>query len=188
MLDLIVPAGTALRGGLTLLVPTLLVLALSVALWRGRRSATRERIVAQAELAAVRTRLEEVERRLASSAPHRRVAAEGSDYVITHLGDLPAAPRHATPAAPAGPDAPDAPRVEPALFADLVLRESVVRAASLAHGVRVALAPQTRNRIRFEVRREVRRARKERRTETRLARRELAARGRATLRDDEDAA
>ncbi len=70
-------------------------------------------------------------------------------------------------------------RVVPApLFADLVLRESVVQAASLAAGVRRALAPQTRARIRVEMRQEVRRARKQRRTDLRAARRDWEARGR----------
>ena len=55
----------------------------------------------------------------------------------------------------------------------------VVKAASLAHGVRRALDPETRNRIRFEMRREVKRARKQRRADTREARREWEARQRA---------
>ena len=83
------------------------------------------------------------------------------------------------------PDEP-APKVESALFADLVLRETVVKAASLAHGVRRALDPETRHRIRFEMRREVKRARKQRKADTREARRDWAARQRATL--DEDSA
>ena len=37
----------------------------------------------------------------------------------------------------------------------MVLRETVVKAASLAHGVRRGLAPATRNRIRFEMKQEV---------------------------------
>ena len=64
----------------------------------------------------------------------------------------------------------------------------MVKAASLAHGVRRALAPETRNRIRFEVRREIRRARKQRRADLREARRDWEARQRAGLTDDEDAA
>ena len=69
-----------------------------------------------------------------------------------------------------------------------MLRETVVRAASLAHGVRRALAPETRNRIRFEVKREIRRSRKQRKADLREARRDWEARQRAAMTDDEDAA
>ncbi len=74
-----------------------------------------------------------------------------------------------------------APQVSTALFADLVLRETVVKAGGLVHGVRRALAPETRNRIRFEMKREVKRARKQRRVDTREARREWATRQRAQM-------
>lgn len=172
-------AGTPLLVALALVV--VLALLLAVALLRARGRAVREREAARAEAAALRAQVEEIERRLAS-AVHERSAARPADpeFVITRVGEEPAGPRHAAGTAPG--------RVEPALFADLVLRESVVRVASLAHGLRVALSPEARNRIRFEVRREVRRARKQRRTDTKLARREHASRQRAALTDDEDAA
>ena len=66
-------------------------------------------------------------------------------------------------AEPAEPLVPE--RIDGRLFADIVLRESLVKAASLGHGVRRALAAETRNRIRFEMRREVKRSRKQRRAE-----------------------
>ncbi len=69
-----------------------------------------------------------------------------------------------------------------------MLRETVVKAASLAHGVRRALDPETRNRIRFEMKREVKRARKQRRADTRQARREWEARQRAGLDSEGSAA
>ena len=100
------------------------------------------------------------------------------EYVITRVGTL---------------DADEGP-VEPPdarLFADLVLRESVVKAASFAYGVRRGLSPANRNRIWFEMRREVRRARKERKAEEREAIREWRARQRAAVRDrsrEDDAA
>ncbi|MCW2795677.1 hypothetical protein, partial [Nocardioides sp.] len=80
--------------------------------------------------------------------------------------------------------------VDGPLFADLVLRETVVQAASLARGLRRALAPEMRNRIRFEMRREVKRSRKQRRADLKAARREWEARQRADidLPDEEDAA
>ena len=180
-----VPTGTLLLVAPVvvpaLVVLALVVLALAVALERVRSRAAGEREGARAEAAVLRARLEEVERRLAAAADGSRPAAPADpEFVITHVG------KEATARHVAGHGAPA--RVEPALFADLVLREGVVRVASLVHGVRTALAPETRNRIRFEVRREVRRARKQRRADTRLARRELASRQRAALTDDEDAA
>ena len=60
-------------------------------------------------------------------------------------------------------------RIDGSLFADLVLRESVVKGISLAYGVRRALSPETRNRIRFLMRQEVRRSRKQRRADLRAA-------------------
>ena len=71
------------------------------------------------------------------------------------------------------------------VFADIVLRETVVQAASLVHGVRRALSPETRNRIRFEMRREVKRSRKQRRADLREARREWEARQRAAMATDD---
>ena len=71
------------------------------------------------------------------------------------------------------------------MFADIVLRETVMQAASLAAGLRRALSPEVRNRIRFEMRREVKRARKQRRADLREARREWEARQRAHVDLDE---
>ena len=68
------------------------------------------------------------------------------------------------------------------LFADIVARETVVKAASWTAGLRRALAPESRNRIRFHVRQETKRAGRERRAETRQALREFRARERAAAR------
>jgi hypothetical protein len=91
-----------------------------------------------------------------------------AEYVITRLGDEPES----------------APTLETKLFADIVLRESVVKAASFAYGVRRGLSPTNRNRIWFEMRREVRRARKERKAEEREAIREWRARQRAAVQEE----
>ncbi len=77
-----------------------------------------------------------------------------------------------------------APALETKLFADVVLRETVVKAASFAYGLRRGLAPANRNRIWFEMRREVKRARKHRKAEEREAIREWRARRRAGLREE----
>ncbi len=140
--------------------------ALGLALARTRRRTRVEITAARAETAALRHELDELHRRVAGTGgPVRR---ETPEYLITELGDsAAAAPAHSPPP------------VDRTLFADLVLRETVVKAAGLAHGVRRALSPETRNRVRFEVRREIRRSRKQRRADLKEARREWAARGRA---------
>lgn len=141
----------------------LVALALGAALLRARSRTDRELVAARAETAALRAQLDELERRVAPPAPRPGPATE---YVITNLGVAEPEPR-------------ETPQLGGALFADLVLRETAVKAASLAHGVRRALDAETRNRIRFEMRREVRRSRKQRKVDTREARREWAARQRA---------
>ena len=158
----------AVLGALALLAVVLVVL-----LVLGRTRTMRELREARAEAASLRAQVEEIERRLAESASRPRLE---TGYVITHLGEEVPDRDAARPPAPAE-------RIDGALFADLVLRETVVKTASLAHGLRRALAPETRNRIRFEMRREVRRARKQRRRELR----DLAQQVRATQRA-EDAA
>ncbi|MEP9364777.1 hypothetical protein ABLE68_17570 [Nocardioides sp. CN2-186] len=145
-------------------VLALVALVLAVALARARSRTDRAVAAARAETAALRDQLEELARRVDRPAPVR--APVDAEFVITDLGQ------------PAD-EPPPAAQVSTALFADLVLRETVVKAASLAHGVRRALAPETRNRIRFEMKREVKRARKQRRLDTREARRDWEARQRA---------
>jgi hypothetical protein len=93
--------------------------------------------------------------------------ATSTEYVITHLGEP-----------VEQPEVEAVPVVAPGLFTDIVLRETVVQTASLFHGVRRALSSETRNRIRFEMRRELKRARKQRRVEQREAYREWQARQR----------
>ena len=108
----------------------------------------------------------------ASASSSTSVAGE---YVITRIGSP-----TATTLEPVDP--PDA-----RLFADIVLRETVVKAASFAHGVRRGLSPEIRNKMWFEMRREVRRARKQRRADLKAAQRDWKARQRAAL-DEDDAA
>ena len=66
-------------------------------------------------------------------------------------------------------------------FASLALGESLVTIFSFGYGVRRALSAENRNRIGFEMRREVRRSRKERKRVEKQTRRHLRATGRATL-------
>ncbi|MCD4534981.1 hypothetical protein LRP67_12885 [Nocardioides sp. cx-169] len=172
--DWTVPAWTIVSA---LVVMLLVVGALAVATVRGRRRAVRDRAAAQAEAEALRAQVAEIERRLDTAVATAPVTAppDDTDYVITRIGE-PAALPTAVPA------------VAAPLFADLVLRESVVQAASLVSGLRRALAPEARHRIRFEMKREVKRSRKQRRADLKEARREWEARQRAGLDTEEPAA
>ncbi|MCW2815864.1 MAG: hypothetical protein JWN84_3319 [Nocardioides sp.] len=149
----------------TLGTALLVVVLLVVALLRSHRRQAAVLDAARAEVAALAARLEAVEQ---ATLPAPAVRADDTEYVVTMLGrDEDEAPLEPASAVP-GP-----------LFADLVLREGVVQAASLAAGLRRALAPETRHRIRFEMRREVKRARKQRRADLREAKRQFDANQRA---------
>jgi hypothetical protein len=146
---------------------------------RQARSHTEALLAAAAQDAdALREQLAGIEAELQAQqepALHRErtpvAVVDDREYVITDLGQE------------RGPRVPA--RVVPApMFADIVLRESVIKTAALAAGLRRALSPEVRNRIRFEMKREVKRSRKERRLMLRAARRDLASRQRATLRPD----
>ena len=147
----------------------LVALVLLVALLSLRSRTAREAATSHAELAELRHRLDELERGAGSQpTPRGPAVRDEREYTITGLGALPDPdPDPATPA-----------RLERAVFADQLLRESVIRIGALSHGVRRALSAEARNRIRFEMRREVKRARKHRRVEQREAYREWQARQR----------
>lgn len=145
-----------------------------VALERARRESARETEALRRQLAE---RLDAVESQLRAPAPGPPSRTE-PEYVITRLGEL-----------EEGPDAAPVPvRLTAPAFADVVLRESVVQAASLVQGVRRALTAENRNRIRFEMRREVKRSRKARKVEVKEALREYRARHRAEVTETEGAA
>jgi hypothetical protein len=154
----------AVLGLLILAVLATLTLAL-LALRRARR--------AESLLAALAVRVGALESPVAAAS--RPVVDEEpvGTYVITGMQS--AAQEPATLPA----TLPVAQPIDGRLFADIVARESVVKAASWTHGLRRALSAESRNRIRFEVRRETRRATRERRAETKQALREFRARERA---------
>ena len=106
--------------------------------------------------------------------------AEQEAFVITQLAGDTQLARDGDPQA----EQPPAGRIDGALFVDLVARETLVKSAGLLHGVRSALSPAVRNRIRFEMRREAKRARRDRRAEQKVAWREYQARQRAHVRLD----
>lgn len=127
------------------------------------------------EVRDLRGRLDRVEERPAvrEAAPARaQEDHEATPYVITHLGSEQVDPHGVgVPAEEVQPG-----RIEGRLFADLVARETVVKAAGLAHGVRRVLDPEVRHRIRFEMRRELKRARRQRKADLKAALRDLQAR------------
>lgn len=94
-------------------------------------------------------------------------------FVITHVGEPDAAAA-----------VPVSRPIDGRLFTDIVARETVVKAAGWTHGLRRALSPESRNRIRFAVRQETRRSGRERRAEMKQALREFRARERATVQED----
>ncbi|TNM39506.1 hypothetical protein FHP29_11485 [Nocardioides albidus] len=161
------------------------VVALAVTAYRLSRSVRRARghtealLTAAAEDAeALREQLAGIEAELRARpdvTPHAARApvavVDDREYVITDLGQE------------QGPRVPA--RVVPApMFADILLRESVIKTAALAAGLRRALSPEVRNRIRFEMRREVKRSRKERRLMLKAARRDWESRQRGALTGD----
>lgn len=165
----------SLMAALVLAVLVLGTLAVVlVATRRARARQAEELATARAEAADLRERVDALARTVeqagsrthAPGAGDQRTSRETQEYLITDVGRE-------------QPEAPVASRIEGRLFADIVLRESLVKAGALTHGVRRALAPETRNRIRFEMKREVKRSRKQRRAEIRDLRREHAARARS---------
>jgi hypothetical protein len=137
----------------------LLVLAGLLALvLRSRAESRRQLAAALAETAALSRRLDELSEQLEQAVESDRARAEELAYVITDAGE---------------------PRPEPNVPDRLVLSatvgEPLVKVVSFGHGVRRALSPESRNRIWFEMRREVRRARKQRRREMKEAWRRMQA-------------
>lgn len=153
---------------LTLVLVVLVTLAgVLAALLLKERARSREALAkTRSEAAELRVRVDAL---AAHAAAQDRARREPEEFVITHLGE-PDPDDYAEPTAT---------RIDGKLFADLVLRESLVKAAALTHGVRRALAPETRNRIRFEMKREVKRAKRSRKDEFRQVRDEMRARARA---------
>jgi len=153
----------------------LLLVALVLVVTRRRRSRQdlEEMLdAAQRETDALRQRLEDLTGGVAAPATgaSSRVADEPA-FVITHVGE------------------PEAPELDASRSAELVvpdrlvlsatLGEPLVKVAAFSHGVRRALSAESRNRIWFEMRREVRASRRRRRQLRKRLEREHRARLRA---------
>ncbi len=167
--DLVLPASVA--------VLLVVVVLGGWLLWRGQRAAegraAHALATARSEAEELRGRLDALTATLEAAEQQGRAEAAEPEWVITSIDQ----PEPTTPT-----------RIEGRLFADIVLRETVVKAAALGHGVRRALTPETRNRIRFEMRQESKRLRKERQVTARRLQREAAARQRARLAAEERSA
>lgn len=167
------------------LVVALLGVAALVVHGRRARSDTRAELVStRAEAQALRERVESLARRLDrydAARPDPTTVPDpgagtgaGAAYVITDAGeDRP------------GVLAEPRPMVADRVVLNAALGEPLVRAVALGHGLRRALGAESRNRIRFEMRRESKRVRKQRRREMREAYRQ-ARTARATRRPAED--
>jgi hypothetical protein len=149
------------------------VLVLSVAVLvvltvRARRRDRRALDRSHAELEALRARVDELSARLTTS-PDDAVdpPRPSEEFVITSVPER--------GAAVAVPEDEPVPQLTAGQFASVAVGESLVRLVSLGYGVRRALSAETRNRIRFEMRREVKRARKQRRRDLKEAKRNLRA-------------
>jgi hypothetical protein len=136
----------------------LVLAALLVVLLRSRAESRRELALAVAETAELRRRLDALSEQLQRAADTDRERAGESAYVITDAGQ--ARPEH---------NVPDR------MVLSASIGEPLVKAVSFGHGLRRAMSAESRNRIWFEVRREVRRARKQRRRETKQAWRRMQA-------------
>ena len=178
---LVVPGWLAV---LTVLVVIALVAAVGWLVLQLRRTRDRgEEVLANAaadvdelrdELDVLQARLLEEARQLEEARRTLRMAdvtvVDDREYRITALGERRGGgPLALVPTVP-GPQ-----------FVDAMLRESLIRTAAIAAGLRRALAPEVRTRIRFEMKREVKRSRKQRKADLKQARREWEAQQRTAI-------
>jgi hypothetical protein len=157
-----------LAGVVAVLVLLLVACVLALAL-HGRGSSRRALAAAQAETAELRRRVDQLTQQLERQST-TMIRVDDPAYVITDAG---------------------LPRPEPTVSDAVVLTatvgEPLVKVVAFGHGVRRALSPESLNRIRFEVRREVRRARKQRRREMKDAWRRVQAEERAAAQETDAA-
>ena len=143
-------------------------LGVLLAVLAGRRRLRRDLAESRARIEELACRVEELQ------APppvedRRPAAVDDTEYLITSVG-------HPAPVEPVEPAEPAEP-VTAQQFVSIAVGESLVRIVSLGYGVRRALSAENRNRIRFEMRREIRRSRKQRRRDLKQARHHLRTAG-----------
>ena len=145
------PALWAALGGVGAVALVLLGVGLA-AVVLGRRARAAEQ-AARAEVEALRERLDALAAELAASRGAAGAVPPATEFVITTAGEPQAAATVADRAA-----------------LSLTVGEPLVKAAAFGYALRRALSAESRNRITFEMRREVRRTRKARRREARRRR------------------
>jgi hypothetical protein len=158
----------------TAAVVVTVAIASTVVVMSGRRRLEHELDASRAQLDRLGDQVEELSRQVAESATDTQSAAsrESREFVIT---SLPGRALSTALAPPDPADQPDAEHLSAGQFASVAVGESLVRLISIGYGVRRALTPENRNRIRFAMRQEVRRARRQRRHDLKEARRHLRA-------------
>src|SRR3954454_20357054 len=152
-------------AGVALLLVLLLLLA---SMLRTGRRTQAELAASRADLAGLRDEVDGLRAAAARSELAGPVREQG--FVITTLPDGTTPPPQA--AAPDDERLPER-QLTAGEFASVAVGESMVRLVSLGYGVRRALSAENRNRIRFEMRREVKRARRQRRLDLKEAKRHL---------------
>jgi hypothetical protein len=149
------------------------VALLAVALVSLVRRSSRGRADLEAMLDAAHRESDDLRARLDDLAPGSATAdptpAATATYVITDAGVRPAEDVVTVP-------------VPDRLVLSTTLGTPLVKVAAFSHGIRRALSAESRNRIWFEMRREVRSARKQRRQQVRAYQREVRADVRADVR------
>jgi len=152
------PAWWATLGAAAALLLVGLVTLLAVLLHtRAERRRSRAQDTAGEQLDALRARVDELTEELRRSRSTTPAVLPSSEFVITTAG------LSESETAPTRP-------VSDRAVLSVTLGEPVVKLAALGYGIRRALSAESRNRISFEMRREVKRARKERRRAARRAR------------------
>ena len=138
----------------------LLVIVLVTVLERRRRSRKElatALVAAREDTAELRARLDTLTQQMEQQSTSM-IRVDDPAYVITDAGNP-----------PREPNVPDR------VVLTATVGEPLVKAVAFGHGVARALSAESRNRIWFEVRREVRRARKQRRREMKDAWRRMQA-------------
>lgn len=151
-------------AGVVLVVAAVVTL---LAIRAGRRRWQAELDAARADVEALTARLNAID----SSRVNAQPPVATQQFVITSLPDGPPPHHAADPVAGAAPA--NSRPLTAGQFATVAVGESLVRLVSLGYGVRRALTAENRNRIRFEMRREVKRARRQRRRDLKEAKRHL---------------
>jgi hypothetical protein len=133
-----------------------------------RKRVRRELAGSRAEVESLSARIDQLAELLAAQAAER-AAPPDTGYLITSAGQ----PVGIGGAADAGADDTAAARRASGGVVSVTLAEPLVKAVALGYGLRRALTAESRNRIVFEMRREIRRSRRHRRRETKRARQAL---------------